>query len=75
MSINYKAEDLGKEIKQSILIKTIPNTQLVLFLGLDELKDSFKAAGTGLDLFTKAFLDLFLSQMAQFEYTLTFKIS
>ena len=73
LSISYKDEDLGKEMTQSMQIKTNSDTQLVLFIGLDELKDSFKAAGTGLDPFTKAFLDLFLSQMVQFEYTLTFK--
>jgi len=54
-------------------IKTKSDTQLVVFISLDELKDSFKAAGTGLDPFTKAVLELALSQMVQFEYTLTFK--
>lgn len=73
LSITYQDEDLEKEMTQSMQIKTKSDTQLVLFIGLDELKDSFKAAGTGLDPFTKAFLDLFLSQMVQFEYTLTFK--
>ncbi len=35
LSITYKDEDIGKEIKQNMLIKTIPNTQLVIFIGLD----------------------------------------
>jgi hypothetical protein len=58
---------------QRMQIKTKSDTQLVVFIGLDELKESFKASETGLDPFTKAVLELALSQMVQFEYTLTFK--
>ena len=72
-NIIYQDEDLGKEMTQRMQIKTKSDTQLVVFIGLDELKESFKASETGLDPFTKAVLELALSQMVQFEYTLTFK--
>lgn len=73
LSITYKDEDLGKEMTQSMQIKTNSDTQLVLFIGLDELKAGFKDVGAGLDPLSKAILEIFLSQMVQFEYTLTFK--
>jgi hypothetical protein len=73
LSIIYKDADLGKELTQKMQIKTNSSTQLVLYIGLSELKDSFKTVGTGLDVFTAAFIDLFLSQMLQFDYNLTFK--
>ena len=72
LSITYIDADLGKELTQSMQIKTNSSTQLVLYIGLPELKASFKAA-TGLDPFTAAFVELFLSQMLQFDYNLTFK--
>jgi Lipocalin-like domain len=73
LNITYKDNDLGKELTQTMQIKTNSDSQLVLFIGLDELKASLKAAAGGLDAFTAAFLEIFLSQMVQFEYTLTFK--
>jgi hypothetical protein len=73
LSIAYKDEELGKEMTQSMQIKANSNTQLVLFIGLEELKAGFKDMGTGLDPLSKAILEIFLSQMVQFEYTLTFK--
>lgn len=73
LNITYQDGDLGKELTQTMQIKTNSGTQLVLFIGLDELKTSLKGAAGGLDAFTAAFLEIFLSQMIQFEYTLTFK--
>jgi hypothetical protein len=73
LNISYQDNDLGKDLTQTMQIKTNSDTQLVLFIGLDELKTSLKAAAGGLDAFTAAFLEIFLSQMIQFEYTLTFK--
>ncbi len=73
LSITYQDEDLGKELTQTMQIKTNSDTQLVLYIGLAELKSSLKAAAGGLDPFTAAFLEIFLSQMIQFDYTLTFK--
>jgi hypothetical protein len=72
LNITYQDEDLGKELTQAMQIKTNSSTQLVLFVGLDELKASFKAV-TGLDPFTQAFMELLLSQLVEFQYTLTFK--
>jgi hypothetical protein len=73
LNITYQDGDLGKELTQTMQIKTNSDSQLVLFIGLDELKTSLKAAAGGLDAFTAAILEIFLSQMIQFEYTLTFK--
>ena len=73
MSITYIDQDLEKELTQSMQIKTNTETDLVLYMGLDEVKASFKAAASGLDAFTAAFLELFLGQMLEFEYTLSFK--
>ena len=73
LSITYIDQDLEKELTQSMQIKTNTDTDLVLYMGLDEVKASFKAAASGLDAFTAAFLELFLGQMLEFEYTLSFK--
>jgi hypothetical protein len=73
LNITYQDGDLRKEITQTMQIKTNSDSQLVLFIDFDELKTSLKAAAGGLDTLTAAFLEIFLSQMIQLEYTLTFK--
>ncbi|WP_255068778.1 lipocalin family protein [Lacihabitans sp. LS3-19] len=73
LSITYIDQDLEKELTQSMQIKTNTDTDLVLYMGLAEVKDSFTAAATGLDPFTAAFLNIFIGQMLEFDYTLSFK--
>jgi hypothetical protein len=72
MTLFYTEKLISKEIGQQMTIKTLTGTELVIYVGKDELLSSLKSTA-GLDIFTTAALKLFLDTILQFEYTLTFK--
>ena len=73
LSISYKDDQLGKELTQAMQVKVNNTKELVLYIGVAEVKDSLKVALSGLDLLTAALVEIYLKQLVQFDYTLSFK--
>lgn len=73
LSISYKDDQLGKELTQAMQVKVNNAKELVLYIGVAEVKGSLKEALSGLDLLTAALVEIYLKQLVQFDYTLSFK--